>query len=170
MKKKNIAVTNYHLCDHCQETTDATTYHDVELANGERVTLCNACLHEEAERQPSDNLRRFETGAIRDTEQGKVDPEGFLHPLVIKAFCDYMHKHRTLPGGSLRDSDNWQKGFPRDVLMKSAWRHFLDLWMEHRGFQSREGIDDALAGLMFNIQAYWLEVVKERLNGSCVKR
>lgn len=110
----------------------------------------------------SDNgtIRQFESGAIRDTDNGKFDYEGFMHPAVVERFAAYMHKHRTLADGSLRDSDNWQNGFPRDVLMKSAFRHFVDWWKEHRGLESREGIEDAICGLIFNANAYLLSCVK----------
>jgi len=33
--------------------------------------------------------------------------------------------------------------------------------MEHRGFKSREGIEDALMGLYFNVQGYMHEYLKE---------
>ena len=74
-------------------------------------------------------MRSFETGATRNQDASRVDPEGFLSPLVIERFCEYMHINRVQKGGSLRDSDNWQKGIPKDVYMKSAWRHFLHLWL-----------------------------------------
>lgn len=106
-------------------------------------------------------VRKFSTGATRDTEEGKPDYEGFLSPLVIKRFGEYMNKHRTQSDGSLRDSDNWQKGMPKDTYIKSGFRHFMDWWLEHRGFKSRDGVEDALCGLLFNVQGYLHEVLKE---------
>jgi len=105
-------------------------------------------------------LRKFDTGATRDTDANKHDYEGFLSPLVIEAFGRYMTKHRVQSDGTLRDSDNWQKGIPRDVYMKSAWRHFLDWWKEHRGLGSREGMEDALCGVLFNVMGYLHESLK----------
>jgi len=107
--------------------------------------------------------RYFETGAYRDTDAGKNDYEGFLSPLVLLAFGDYMTEHRTQSDGELRDSDNWQKGIPRDQYIKSAFRHFVDLWLAHRGqgHLSRSDMHEALAGLFFNIQGYWHELLKE---------
>lgn len=110
--------------------------------------------------------RYFEGGAYRDTDDGKHDYEGFLSPLVIRAYGDYMHKHRRQSDGRLRDSDNWQRGIPRAEYMKSAWRHFLDLWLEHRNHRSRDGIDEALGGLLFNIMGYWHELLRERVTGT----
>jgi len=105
-------------------------------------------------------MREFATGATRDTEEGKYDYEGFLSPLVIERYGEYMHEHRKQADGTRRDSDNWQKGIPSDVYMKSMWRHFLDLWTIHRGFANNQpGIEDVLCALMFNVMGYlheWL--------------
>lgn len=110
-------------------------------------------------------IRKFNTGATRDSNEGKYDYEGFLSPIVLEAYGKYMHKHRKQSDGSLRDSDNWQKGFGDNhfsVCIKSLWRHFHDLWMEHRGNKSREGLDDAICGMMFNIMAYYHKVLVDR--------
>lgn len=110
-------------------------------------------------------MRTFESGANRNSDDEKYDYEGFLNPLVIEAFGKYMNKHRHLEDGSLRASDNWQNLFGEqhlDVCMKSAWRHFLDLWKEHRGYTSIDGIDEAICGLMFNIMAYYYKILKDR--------
>lgn len=114
-------------------------------------------------------IRTFNTGATRDTEDGKHDPEGFLSPLVILRFCEYMTKHRKQADGNLRDSDNWQKGIPLSTYMKSMWRHFLDLWMEYRGHPSREGLEDALCAIIFNAMGYLHEILieKKRHNNNC---
>lgn len=106
-------------------------------------------------------IRKFKTGATRDTNEGKYDYEGFLSPLVIKRFGEYMNKHRKQSDGSLRDSDNWQKGIPKDVYIKSGWRHFIDWWIEHRGYTSRDGIEEALCALLFNVQGYLHEYLKD---------
>ncbi len=105
-------------------------------------------------------IRKFTTGATRDTNEGKYDYEGFFSPLVVKRFGEYMTKHRKQSDGSLRDSDNWQKGIPQEAYIKSAWRHFIDFWCEHRGIGSREGLEDALCALLFNIQGYLHEHLK----------
>jgi len=108
-------------------------------------------------------IRMFKTGATRDVADNKPDYEGFLSPLVIKAYGEYMNKHRSQSDGELRDSDNWQKGIPREEYMKSAWRHFMDLWSFHRGYKGRETIEEALCGLLFNTMGYMHELEKEKL-------
>jgi hypothetical protein len=103
----------------------------------------------------------FNTGAIRDSKQHRLDYEGFFNPLVMEAFARYMHKSRFMESGDFRDSDNWQKGIPKDSYIKSGLRHMLDLWKEHRGYKTKDGVLLALLGLMFNVQGYILETLKE---------
>lgn len=107
-------------------------------------------------------MRKFATGATRDTDVNKLDFEGFYNPLVMQRFAEYMNENRVQADGEMRESDNWQKGIPKDAYMKSGFRHFHDWWMNHRGYESREGIEKALCGLIFNAQGYLLELLKEK--------
>jgi hypothetical protein len=109
-------------------------------------------------------MRVATTGATRNNDEDKYDYEGFISPLVIESFGRYMHKHRYQSDGKMRDSDNWQKGMELDWYMKSGWRHFFDWWKEHRGLESREGVEDALCGLLFNLQGYLHEFIKQKEN------
>jgi hypothetical protein len=106
-------------------------------------------------------MRKFETGATRNPDKGKLDYEGFLSPLVLECYAQYMHKHRVQSNGQLRESDNWQLGMPKDVYMKSAWRHFFEWWKGHRGLPIKEGLIEALCALMFNTMGYLHEILKE---------
>ena len=110
-------------------------------------------------------IRKFASGATRDTSIDKYDYEGFYSPIVMERFAEYMHKHRKQSDGSLRASDNWQKGIPIDAYMKSIYRHFIDLWKEHRGYKSKDGIEEALCALLFNIQGYLYEYLKTKKKG-----
>lgn len=112
-------------------------------------------------------IRQFETGANRDLADHKHDYEGFLSLPVMRAYGAYMHTNRKLKDGSLRDSDNWQNGIPRDVYMKSAYRHFMDWWSLHRGyptydFEGKEvEMREAICGLLFNAMGYLHEEISE---------
>lgn len=108
------------------------------------------------------NIRQFESGATRDTAEGKLDPEGFTHPMVMKQFYKYMSMHRLQSNGELRDSDNWQKGIPIDAYMKSLKRHCDEAWLEHRGFDTENGMIANLCGVLFNGLGYLHEILKER--------
>ncbi len=107
-------------------------------------------------------VRTFETGATRTSEVGKHDFEGFLSPLALERFAEYMTKHRTQADGTIRPSDNWQKGIPLDSYMKSMWRHFFEVWAIHRGYPGDNTVEEALAALFFNVQGYLHEIVKKR--------
>ena len=99
--------------------------------------------------------REFETGATRDTDEGKLDYEGFFSPLVMLRFAEYMHENREQPDG-FRESDNWQKGIPQEAYMKSKYRHFMDTWLHHRGLADLAGSDleRALCAELFNTMGY----------------
>ncbi len=108
------------------------------------------------------DIRTFSTGATRDTDATKNDYEGFLSPVVIVRFGDYMTVHRKQSNGQLRDSDNWQKGIPRKQYLKSLWRHFLDLWLIQRGhirFASSPDVEDTLCAVMFNAMGLLHEIM-----------
>ena len=74
------------------------------------------------QKHPSEVIRTFNTGATRDSDEGKLDFEGFLSPLVIERYAEYLNAHRVQSDGKLRDSDNWQNGMGLSVYMKSLWR------------------------------------------------
>lgn len=112
-------------------------------------------------------MRKFDTGATRDTDANKYDYEAFFSPLVLERRAQYMHKHRVQPDGTLRDGDNWQKGIPLAAYMKSLWRHFMDIWKGHRGLQTYSDPEDrammieAICAAMFNLEGYLHELLKE---------
>lgn len=109
-------------------------------------------------------IRQFKTGATRDTDEGKYDYEGFYSPLVMERFAQYMNKHRKQSNGELRDSDNWQKGIPKNAYIKSKMRHDMDLWFHHRGLadKARDTLEDCLCAILFNVQGYLLEILKDK--------
>ena len=107
-------------------------------------------------------MRKFETGATRDTDTNKYDYEGFYSPLVMERFAKYMHKHRVQADGNLRDSANWQKGIPKDAYVKSAFRHFIDWWTQHRGYAGHDELEESICALLFNAQGYLFELLKEK--------
>ena len=106
--------------------------------------------------------REFSTGATRNSEEGKFDYEGFLSPLALERYAKYMHMHRHLESGEMRSSDNWQKGIPLDVYMKSLWRHHVEVWKHHRKVSTSETLEDALCAILFNTFGYLHETLKQK--------
>jgi len=113
-------------------------------------------------------MRRFETGATRSSDAMRDDPEGYLSPLVIDRYNEYMTKHRQQQDGSIRESDNWQKGMPLASYVKGMWRHFLHLWTRHRGYPVRDpeaaaDIQEDLCAIIFNAQGYLHSLLVDEL-------
>lgn len=112
-------------------------------------------------------IRAFDTGATRSADSTRYDPEGFLSPIVIERFSEYMNKHRIQPDGSVRDSDNWQKGIPKETYMKGMWRHMLHLWTRHRGYKTQDtlasiNMEEDLCAILFNAQGMLFELIKDQ--------
>lgn len=118
-----------------------------------------------------DTTRAFETGATRDADTGKLDYEGFISPIVLRRFAEYMHSCRTrnVPQGeTLRASDNWQKGMPKDQYAKSMIRHVMEFWLLHDGFPVKDekgndlNLETVLCAIMFNVNGYLFETIKAK--------
>jgi hypothetical protein len=117
-------------------------------------------------------MRTFDTGATRDGDADKLDYEGFLSPLVLRRYAEYMHKHRKQADGNLRDADNWQKGMPRAAYMKSLWRHFMEVWSGWRKVINAMGgrtgpftepeLQEALCAVLFNVMGLLHELLLGR--------
>lgn len=117
-----------------------------------------------------EQTRAFTTGATRDTDNGKLDYEGFISPLVTRAYAEYMHRCRTrnVPvGQALRASDNWQKGIPQDVYAKSLIRHVQEFWLIIDGFEARDekgqalSLEDVCMAIKFNVEGFMFEQLKK---------
>jgi hypothetical protein len=110
-------------------------------------------------------MREFETGATRSNVEGKLQYEGYLSPLVLQRFGQYMLEHQTQEDGKMRAADNWQKGMTLESYMDSMWRHFMDVWLDHRGYPDlvNEDLEDALCALMFNVMGYLKETLEETI-------
>ncbi len=147
MKDEAVVVDSQKYCRVCNCVITSYT--------GSNEPICGVC-----HRETHGTARTFDTGATRDTDEGKWDYEGFLSPLVLARYAEYMHKNRIQSDGELRDSDNWQKGIPKDAYMKSMWRHFMDVWMAHRGEEDGPFIDEALCAMLFNVMGYLYEELK----------
>jgi hypothetical protein len=120
-----------------------------------------------SETKDNGRLRTFPTGATRDTNDGKLEPWGFTSPLTEKRFAEYMHEHRVQSDGSLRDSDNWKKGFPIDSFWHSMSRHVLDfrlLWEQYGSEARTQDIVDALCGIKFNVDGLIHELMKKEID------
>ena len=116
-------------------------------------------------------IRTFESGATRDTEEGKISYPGILSWQVLQRFGDYMSEHRLQKDGSLRGWANWKLGIPKEAYLQSLFRHLVDVWMMHEQrddlgdeldcYEDNKILEDALCAILFNAQGY----LYEHLNG-----
>lgn len=119
-------------------------------------------------------MRTFETGATRDSDDSKPDYEGFLSPLFLEGYGQYMHEHRKQADGTLRASDNWQKGIPIKTYQSSLLRHVFTSWALWRGWPvapERVGdtyrtptLLDALYAVAFNVMGMIHELRRRELH------
>lgn len=109
-------------------------------------------------------MRLYETGASRDTDEEKLDIEGFFSPRVLLRRAEYMHEHRE-QDDHRRDGDNWQKGIPVEDYMKSLLRHVFHVWELWRELRltkklSLKEFEDALCAVCFNAEGILFELSK----------
>lgn len=122
------------------------------------------------------SVRTFESGATRDGNPGKHEVARFLSPLVLAEYCAYMHRNRIQVDGTVREPDNWKKGFELSSYKDSLVRHTMDAWLIHdHGVAVRpetgEEVDlvEALCGVMFNCQGWLYEILMKRLGNGAAR-
>ncbi|MCP5019621.1 MAG: hypothetical protein GY938_30710 [Ketobacter sp.] len=112
--------------------------------------------------------RTFDTGATRDTGQGKLDYIKALSPIVLRRYVQYLDKHRLQSDGSYRDFDNWKQGIPIEVYRSSGGRHFVDDWLLSEGYTTEDNhgpitdIEDVICAQLFNLQGRLKEILEAR--------
>lgn len=144
--------------------------------------------------RPSNNIseiRQFESGATRSSNNGKIEYYGFRHPLTELSYGEYMIKHQTQENGEKRESNNWWKGWNKKISLQSLIRHTEDLQAIHAGYNVwkvylkegektiylkegeevfldskvkyvRVSEEDCCNAIRFNAGAYLLEVLKNK--------
>jgi hypothetical protein len=111
-------------------------------------------------------MRQFDSGATRDTEEGKLSYVKGLSPIVLKRYLQYMDKHRLQSDGSKRDFDNWKLGIDRPTYLDSLMRHYVDVWLLCQGYSAYDNhgpvdLENALCGVLFNAMGMLHEKLKE---------
>lgn len=113
-------------------------------------------------------MREFDGGATRDDAEDKPSYGGYESPLVIESYGRYMLKHQRQADGTMRGADNWKAGMPTDVYFESLLRHVQDVHMEMDGYPSRDGLEEALNGVIFNAKGLLYEHLREQWGEPCV--
>ncbi len=117
-------------------------------------------------------MRTFAGGATRNDDSKKNDYRGFVSPIALRAYGDYMTEHRVQKDGTVRASDNWKNGIPRKAYLSSIKRHDQDVHLIMEGHVATNPdtgepvtLVEALSALMFNVQGLLHEVLLGRDTG-----
>lgn len=114
-------------------------------------------------------IRKFETGATRDTVEGKLSYVRALSPIVLQRYVQYLDVHRKQPDGSMREFDNWKKGIPEETYLDGLGRHFVAVWLLAQGFPALDNhgsvtLEDTLCAIIFGASGWLHELLKEKEN------
>lgn len=85
---------------------------------------------------------QFDTGAVRDTQEGKPQPDFVLEWLPLEA-AERVARHYE-NGARKYDRDNWRKGIPASRCLASAFRHLYQ-------YQHGDRSEDHLSAVVFNM-------------------
>ena len=112
-------------------------------------------------------IRQFDSGATRDTVEGKLSYVKALSPIVLQRYVQYLDIHRKQSDGSMRDFDNWKKGLPKEAYLDGLGRHFIAVWLLEHGFPASDNhgpvtLEDSLCGIIFNAMGRLHELLKEK--------
>lgn len=101
----------------------------------------------------------FETGAVRDTEEGK--PRIDLLLKYIPMPCLMRITQHYVNGAKKYGDHNWQKGIPASRCLSSAFRHAYHYLCGDRS-------EDHLSAVVFNIICiiYWEETTNLKMLGA----
>lgn len=92
------------------------------------------------------NITKFETGAIRDTNEGKEDYIETISWLAMRAYAKYMTAKASVYGPG-----NWRKGIPDEFYERSMMRHIQKYLANKYDNANLEPNEDHLCAALFNL-------------------
>jgi hypothetical protein len=144
---RNLSETGY--------TTQALRYHGsggghilhVDLRGKKFLGLADTPAF--VEMQDSGKREVFETGAVRDSQEGKPRPD-LVSPFALERVGHWMAK-----GAEKYGLYNWQKGMNYSRVTASLYRHLL-------AFMKRDNTEDNLAAIVANacFLMHYAEMIK----------
>lgn len=91
-------------------------------------------------------MMQFETGAVRDDQDGKEDYVETINWSGIRRYAQYMTEKASKYGPG-----NWRKGIDLDSYERSLARHFQKYFANKYENAGLEPNEDHLSAMMFNI-------------------
>lgn len=79
-------------------------------------------------------MRVFKNGAMRSSNDGKIEWFGIYEPLVENSFGRYMMTHQITEDGTKRETINWWGGWDKQISLQSMIRHCHDLQALEAGY------------------------------------
>lgn len=124
-------------------------------------------VERESETAGQSEIRKFDTGATRDTVEGKLSYVRVLSPITLRRYVEYMNFHAKQSDGIMREPDNWKNGFPIETYLDSLGRHFVAVWLLQQGFTETDNhgsvtLEDSLCGIIFNAMGWLHEILKKK--------
>lgn len=110
-------------------------------------------------------MKNYESGATRNSDEGKPQYAKVGDPSIDKAYAEYMNSQAVQADGKVRAADNWKKGIPVADYLDSMDRHFHDVWALQIGrddIAEEKDLVTALCALKFNVDGMLYEVLKAR--------
>ena len=83
------------------------------------------------------DFRKFNSGATRDSSNGKLEYEWYINPLNDYSFAEYM-KTKQIIWWEYRKWDNWQKWIPTSAIFPSLIRHIEILKLLYKWYKVYE--------------------------------
>lgn len=97
------------------------------------------------ETKDSGNREQFDSGAVRDTREGKGRFD-LISPFALRRLAGLMER------GAVKYGDwNWAKGMPKERFLDSAMRHLNTYWINELSGKPQD--EDHLAAVAFNVFA-----------------
>lgn len=103
----------------------------------------------------SPSITKFSTGAIRDSQDGKIDFIETLSYTALARYCSYMTGKKKKYGAG-----NFKKGIPIDSYEKSLVRHLHKYMVNKYENGSEEPLEDHMSAIVFNAMGILHEEAK----------
>ena len=100
----------------------------------------NHCINNEKYEINTEDKRVFDTGAVRDSNDGKIRPD-LISPYMLKSLGKVLAE-----GAKHYGERNWEKGMSNECLKESLSRHYVSL-------MAGEDDEDHASKLIFNAMA-----------------
>lgn len=96
--------------------------------------------------RPTPKITKFNTGAIRDSQEGKEDYTETISWTGLKRYAQYLTEKKSKYGGG-----NFKKGIPIDNYEQSMLRHVQKYMANKHENGNVEKDQDHLSAILFNV-------------------